>query len=96
MNQKNSKTTSKGKKSGRLKGVEIKTGCQVSIVNLATGELLHLKVVTRAQPGVQLAEVSSWSPLGKALWGRRVGESMSVDTPKGRVRYQIMKITVGE
>ena len=96
MNLKNSKTTSKGKKSGRLRGVEIKTGCQVSIVNLATGEQLNLKVVSSVQPGVQLDEVSSWSPLGKALWGRRVGESISVDTPKGRVRYQILKITEGE
>ena len=96
MNLKNSKTASKGKKSGRLRGVEIKTGCRVSIVNLATGEQLNLKLVTSVQTGVQLAEVSSWSPLGKALWGRRVGESMSVDTPKGRMRYQILKITEGE
>ncbi len=96
MNLKNSKPASKGKKSGRLGGVGIKTGCWVSIVNLATGEVLNLKVVTSVQPGVQLDEVSSWSPLGKALWGRKGGESISVDTPNGPVRYQILKIREGE
>jgi transcription elongation factor GreA len=96
MNLINSKTAAKRKQSGSQAGVEITTGCRVSVVNLATGEVLDLKVVTSVKPGVQLDEVSSWSPLGKALWGRRVGESMSVDTPKGRVRYQILKIMEGE
>ena len=96
MNPKNSKTAAKGKQSRNQAGVEIKTGCRVSIVNLATGEVLNLKVVTSVQPGVQLDEVSSWSPLGKALWGRKGGESISVDTPNGPVRYQILKIREGE
>ncbi len=45
---------------------KIKIGSRVSIVDLATGELLDLKVVTAVQPGERLEEVSSWSPVGKA------------------------------
>lgn len=74
-------------------GEKIKIGSRVSIVDLATGELLDLKVVTAVQPGERLDAVSSWSPLGKALLGRRVGESIYVEAPKGTVRYQIVKIT---
>ena len=77
-------------------GEKIKIGSRVSIVDLATGELLDLKVVTAVQPGERLEEVSSWSPVGKALLGRRVGESIYVEAPKGTVRYQILKIMEGE
>ncbi len=83
----------KRKKSKDPSGVMIKVGSQVSIVDLSTGEVLEFKVVPSVQPGGPLEEVSAWSPMGKALLGHSVGESIYVDVPKGTVRYQILKIS---
>ncbi len=93
MNLKNIRNREKRQKSEDRGEAEIGNGCRVSIVDLNTGELLDLKVVSSDQPGGQVDEVSSWSPLGRALLGRRVGESVDVTVPKGTVRYQILKIT---
>lgn len=52
-------------------GEKIKIGSRVSIVDLATGELLDLKVVTAIQPGERLEEVS----LARLYWDRITGGS---------------------
>jgi|GEM_PF-3072953 len=70
--------------------------CSLSVVVLKTGELQEFRVVSRAQSSAKLDEGSSWAPLGKALLGRRVGESVYVKTPSGTVRYQILKISEEE
>lgn len=93
MNLKNSQNKQKGKKSEDPSGGIIKIGSEVSIVDLDTGELSEFKVVSSAQTADRLDELSVWSPLGKALLGRGVGESIYVVCPKGTVRYQILKIT---
>jgi transcription elongation factor GreA len=96
MSLKKSQNQKEGRSSERLSGGVIKIGSQVSIVDLGTGELLEFKVVFSAQLEERFDEVSAWSPMGKALLGRRVGESIYVVCPKGTVRYQILKITEGE
>ncbi len=80
----------------RKADAKVAVGSNVSLVELGSGERLDLKVVASVQLGVQLDEVSFWSPLGKALMGRRIGESIYVEAPKGTVRYQILKIMEGE
>jgi transcription elongation factor GreA len=94
MNLENILNRKKRQKSEDRGDAEIGNGCRVSIVDLSTGELLDLKVVSSDQPVGQVDEVSLWSPLGRALLGRGVGESVDVSAPKGTVRYQILKITV--
>lgn len=80
----------------RTSGAEVTIGSLVTIVALKTGELQEFRVVSTARSGVRLDEVSSWAPLGKALLGRRVGESVYVEAPSGTVRYQILKISEEE
>ncbi len=72
--------------------VKVTAGSWVSIENLETGELHELRVVSTVRPGVTFDEVSSWSPVGKALMGRRVGESIHAEIPRGTVRYRILRI----
>ncbi|RJR28427.1 transcription elongation factor GreA [Candidatus Microgenomates bacterium] len=38
-------------------------------------------------------KISHSSPLGKALMGRKVGESITVDAPAGKITYKIVSIT---
>lgn len=38
-------------------------------------------------------KISNESPLGRSLIGRRVGESLEVQVPKGTVTYKVVEIT---
>lgn len=93
MNIINTKHAKTKKRQHRKADAKVAVGSRVSLVELGSGERLDLKVVASVQLGVQLDEVSSLSPLGKALLGRKVGESIYVEAPKGTMRYQILKIT---
>ena len=37
-------------------------------------------------------KISNESPVGKALIGRKKGETVSVDTPAGVIKYKILEI----
>ncbi len=38
-------------------------------------------------------KISNESPLGQAIMDRKVGEEFSIETPKGKVKYKILKIS---
>ncbi|MDC4227053.1 MAG: GreA/GreB family elongation factor [Candidatus Manganitrophus sp.] len=42
---------------------------------------------------VKSGKISVQSPVGKALIGKRVGDSVSIVTPSKTVEYEILKIT---
>ena len=37
-------------------------------------------------------KISNESPLGKVIFGRKVGETVTLETPKGEVEYKILEI----
>ncbi len=96
MNTSNAKQTKTRKKQHSKADAKVDIGSRVSLAEDGAGECLHLEVVASLQPGARLDQVSSWSPLGKALLGRRVGESIYVEAPIGTVRYQILAIMAGK
>ncbi|SRR5690554_997219 len=38
-------------------------------------------------------KISNESPIGKALLGKKVGDSVTIETPKAKVEYKIVKIS---
>lgn len=49
---------------------------------------LRVKVVEKVYPEEE-KQISTDSPMGKAVLGKRVGESIIVTTPKGKIHYKI-------
>ena len=69
---------------------KISIGCKVTVTNLATGKQLPVyKIVGSQEADVMHFAVSEDSPFGKALMGRREGEEITVEAPKGILRYRI-------
>lgn len=68
MNINNAKRAKTQKRQRRKADAKVAVGSRVSVVELGSGDRLDLKIVASVQLDVQLDEVSSWSPLGKA-WG---------------------------
>jgi transcription elongation factor GreA len=58
-------------------------GSSVSVVDVDTGERLEY-VIGSAHGVLSRGTVSALSPVGRALLGRRVGETASIQLPRGR------------
>ena len=72
---------------------KISIGCKVTVTNLATGKQLPVyKIVGSQEADVMNRAVSEDSPFGKALMGRRAGEEITVEAPRGVIHYRIDSI----
>ena len=71
----------------------VSIGCRVSVTQLDTGkELPPYKIVGSQEADVMSHAVSEDSPFGKALMGAKVGDEVSVEAPRGVIRYRIGRI----
>lgn len=57
-------------------------------------EKVKYEVVGGMESDIRNGKISERSPLGKALIGRRKGETVNVFTPSGLAEYKIVDITV--
>ena len=83
-----------------LKGSEIKTdavslGCKVTLKDVKNGDNLSYIVVDSAETDPSQNRYSNESPIGKAIMGRKAGETVKVITPRGNAKYKIVSIKKG-
>ena len=72
---------------------KISIGCTVTVTNLETGKTMPAyKIVGSQEADVMSRAVSEDSPFGKALKGAKVGDEVSVEAPRGAIRYRVEKI----
>ncbi len=70
----------------KLKGTTVRFGATVKLADEETDEEISYQLVGEFEADIQARKISIQSPLGKALIGREVGDSVEVTTPNG-VRY---------
>ena len=72
----------------------VKTGVGDTIIltDLASGEELRYMIVDPREVDPSRGKISIASPLGKALIGRRDGETIEITAPAGKLRYQIKRV----
>ncbi len=69
---------------------KISIGSRVIVTNLDTGKQLpEYKIVGSQEADVMSRAVSEESPFGKALMGHKAGDEISVEAPKGVIRYRV-------
>lgn len=69
---------------------EVSIGATVEVAK--DGKNFTFTIVGSSESKPQEGLISNVSPLGRALLGRRVGNSVEVETPSGKVTYTITKI----
>lgn len=70
----------------------IKIGSTVKLLDLDTGFQRTLTILSSHNFAPKANTASSSSPIGKALLGHTVGETITVKIPDGIVRYKIQKV----
>ena len=72
---------------------KISIGCTVTVTNLdMRKQLPAYKIVGSQEADVMSRAISEDSPFGKALMGRKAGDEVSVEAPKGVIHYRIDSI----
>jgi len=71
---------------------EVRIGSTVTIRDLETKEEERYTIVGPAEANPMVGRISQKSPIGAAMLGRRKKDKVKVETPGGRMTFQIMKI----
>lgn len=66
----------------------------VRIKNLKSNKELSYTIVPEAESNLKEKKISSTSPVGEGLIGKKVGEKAEVKTPRGILEFEILEITV--
>jgi len=70
-------------------------GSVVFLENLDTGERVQYQLVGPDESDVKQGKISSNSPVGRALIGKKVNDEVSVRAPGGMRNFQVVRIDSG-
>ena len=71
-------------------------GSSVRLRDLETGELVEYEVVGAIQGNVGQGRVSVEAPVGRALLGAAAGDILTVTSPRGEVRFEVVSVTAAD
>ncbi|MCZ8376959.1 MAG: transcription elongation factor GreA [Beijerinckiaceae bacterium] len=77
----------------KLSGNTIKFGATVKLVDEDTEEEKAYQIVGDVEADVRSGRVSISSPIARALIGKKVGDTVEVNTPGGGKSYEVVEIS---
>lgn len=75
-----------------LQGDTVKFGATVTVVDEDTEDELTYQIVSEYEADINRKLISLTAPIGRALIGRKQGQSVEVQSPKGLRNYEILKV----
>lgn len=71
---------------------KINIGCKVRLLDMEYSEELEYKIVGSTEANSLKGKISNESPVGKGLIGRKVGDTVEVETASGTFSYKVLEI----
>ena len=71
---------------------KISVGCTVRILDCEFDEELEYKIVGSTEANSLKGKISNESPVGRALIGAKVGDTVKVETQVGDLEYKVLEI----
>ena len=71
---------------------KINIGCKVKILDIEYKEECEYKIVGSTEANSLKGKISNESPVGKALIGAKIGETVEVETQAGVIKYKVLEI----
>ncbi len=71
---------------------KISIGCKVKIRDLEFEEDLEYKIVGSSEANSLKGKISNESPVGRALIGAKKGQTVTVETQAGTIKYKVLGI----
>jgi transcription elongation factor GreA len=76
----------------KLSGTTVKFGATVTLVDVDTDQEKSFQIVGDPEADVKAGKMSLSSPTARALIGKKVGDSVEVNTPGGGKSYEILNV----
>jgi len=76
----------------KLSGSTIKFGATVTLIDEDTEDQKIYQIVGESEADVKAGRVSITSPTARALIGKKVGDTVEVNTPGGGKSYEVLKV----
>lgn len=70
----------------------IHVGSKLKLKDLEMGETEDYQIVGFAQADPDIGLISDESPVGKALLGHRLGDTVEVEVPAGVISFEVLEI----
>ena len=71
---------------------KVSIGSRVTVVRLGDEAVMTYNIVGSQEANVMEKKISEDSPFGKALMGAKEGDTVTVEAPRGSIRYRVEKI----
>ena len=71
---------------------KINIGCKVKLLDVEYDDEMEFYIVGSTEANSLKGKISNESPVGKALIGHKVGDTVEVETPAGVFAYKILEI----
>ena len=71
---------------------KVSIGCKVKVYDCEFDEELEFKIVGSTEANSLAGKISNESPVGMALLGSKVGETVTVDAQAGSMQYKVLAI----
>ena len=71
---------------------KINIGCKVDVLDLEYDEEIEFQIVGSTEANSLDGKISNESPVGRALLGKKAGETVDVETQAGVIQYKILDI----
>ena len=69
--------------------------CTVKVKNLKINKEFDFTLVSESEADLKSGKISVGSPIGKGLLGHTVGETVEIDVPSGKMKFEILDISIG-
>ena len=74
---------------------EVRLLSNVTVKNKTSGKQITYKLVSESEADLTTNRISVSSPMGRGLWGKKVGELAKIDTPRGLLHFEVVDISMG-
>ncbi|MBN2751883.1 MAG: transcription elongation factor GreA [Rhodospirillaceae bacterium] len=76
----------------QMSGDQVRFGARVLLADEDTDEEKEYQIVGAHEADLKIGRISIVSPLGKALIGKKAGDSVDVTTPGGRKSFEVIEV----
>ena len=76
-----------------IDSTKVNLGSKVRLLDKELKEEVTYTIVGKAEADPMNGTISNDSPVGKALIGKKVGQTATADTPAGELKFKILEIS---
>ncbi len=70
----------------------VSLGSRITLKEMKSGREVTVTLVSSVESKLKDGKISDESPVGKAIMGKKVKSTVSVEAPAGTIKYKIMKV----